>query len=167
MSISLFPVITFYASRETRNEDHYFRRHSCAVSQTLYKTKSFILCYARCPRREVIIVIISVILSKKCICTCVLLRTVSEIELFHCTIHCTLYRRATRHVLTRVAKCTDVDGGIFETVLSHRTLTLKKSIPALETICNISFSSKILGLYSEIALSRKPLGIGHMYIHTF
>jgi hypothetical protein len=26
-------------------------------------------------------------------------------------------RRATRHVLTRVAKCTDVDGGIFENVL--------------------------------------------------
>jgi hypothetical protein len=25
-----------------------------------------------------------------------------------------LYRRATRHVLTRVAKCIDVDGGIFE-----------------------------------------------------
>jgi hypothetical protein len=42
---------------------------------------------------------------------------VSEIELFHCTVHCTLYRRATRHVLTRVAKCIDVDGGIFENVL--------------------------------------------------
>jgi len=26
-------------------------------------------------------------------------------------------RRATRHVLTRVAKCIDVDGGIFENVL--------------------------------------------------
>jgi hypothetical protein len=25
-----------------------------------------------------------------------------------------LFRRATRHVLTRVAKCIDVDGGIFE-----------------------------------------------------
>jgi hypothetical protein len=30
------------------------------------------------------------------------------------TIYCTLYRRATRHVLTRVAKCIDVDGRIFE-----------------------------------------------------
>jgi hypothetical protein len=28
-----------------------------------------------------------------------------------------LYRGATRHVLTRVAKCIDVDGGIFENVL--------------------------------------------------
>jgi hypothetical protein len=27
----------------------------------------------------------------------------TEIELLHCTVHCTLYRRATRHVLTRVA----------------------------------------------------------------
>jgi hypothetical protein len=29
--------------------------------------------------------IVSVILSKKCICTCVLFLTVSEMELFHCT----------------------------------------------------------------------------------
>jgi hypothetical protein len=36
--------------------------------------------------------------------------------IFHCTEHCTLYRRATRHVLTRVAKCIDADGGIFENV---------------------------------------------------
>jgi hypothetical protein len=28
-----------------------------------------------------------------------------------------LYRRATRHVVTRFAKCIDVDGGIFENVL--------------------------------------------------
>jgi hypothetical protein len=28
-----------------------------------------------------------------------------------------LYRRATRHVLTRVAKCIDADGGIFVNVL--------------------------------------------------
>jgi hypothetical protein len=48
----------------------------------------------------------------KCKCTCVLFRTVSEIEL-----HCTLYRRATRHVLTPFVKCIDVDGGIFENVL--------------------------------------------------
>jgi hypothetical protein len=35
-------------------------------------------------------VIVSVILSKKVyICTCVQFRTVSEIELFHCTVHCT------------------------------------------------------------------------------
>jgi hypothetical protein len=31
------------------------------------------------------------------------------------TVHCK--ERATRHVLTRVAKCIDVDSGIFENVL--------------------------------------------------
>jgi hypothetical protein len=55
--------------------------------------------------------------KQNCIGTSVMFRTVSEIELFHCTVHCTLYRRATRHVLTRVAKYIDVDGGIFENVL--------------------------------------------------
>jgi hypothetical protein len=34
---------------------------------------------------------------------------------------------------------------------------------ALEAVRNIT----ILELYNEIALSRKPLGIGHMYIYTF
>jgi hypothetical protein len=52
--------------------------------------------------------------KKMCICTCVLFQPVSDVELFHCTVHSTLYRRATRHDLTRVAKCIDVDGGIFE-----------------------------------------------------
>jgi hypothetical protein len=37
----------------------------------------------------------------------------------------------------------------------------------LETVSNISFLSTILQLCSEIALSRKPFGIGHMYIYTF
>jgi hypothetical protein len=62
---------------------------------------------------------ILVILSKNCILvgTCVPFGTVSEIELFHCTVHRTLYRQATRHVLTRVAKCIDVEGEIFENVL--------------------------------------------------
>jgi hypothetical protein len=55
--------------------------------------------------------------KQMCICTCVLIRTVSEIQLFHCTVHCKPYRRATSHVLTRVAKCIVVDGGIFENVL--------------------------------------------------
>jgi hypothetical protein len=28
-------------------------------------------------------------------------------------------------------------------------------------------TGRVVRLYSEMALSRKPLGIGHMYIHTF
>jgi hypothetical protein len=62
-------------------------------------------------------VTVPVIPGKNSICTCVPFRTVSETELFHCTVHCTLFRRVTRHGLTRVAKCTDVGGGIFENVL--------------------------------------------------
>jgi hypothetical protein len=38
-------------------------------------------------------VILSVILRKKCVCTCVLFRTVSEIELFHCTVPKLLIRK--------------------------------------------------------------------------
>jgi hypothetical protein len=55
--------------------------------------------------------------TQKSVYARVLFRTVSEIELFHCTVHCTLYRQATRHVLTLVAKFTDVDGEIFENLL--------------------------------------------------
>jgi hypothetical protein len=33
------------------------------------------------------------------------------------SLYSTLYRRATRQVLTRVAKCIDADGGIFGNVL--------------------------------------------------
>jgi hypothetical protein len=40
-------------------------------------------------------------------------------------------------------------------------------LPVLETVRNISFLTTILELYSEISLSRKMFGIGHMYIHTF
>jgi hypothetical protein len=65
-------------------------------------------------------VTVTVILTN-CIHTCVVLRTASEIELFHIITrikeHQIALRRATRHVLTRVAKCIDVDNGIFENVL--------------------------------------------------
>jgi hypothetical protein len=33
------------------------------------------------------------------------------------SLYSTLYKGATRHVLTRIPKCIDVDGGIFEKVL--------------------------------------------------
>jgi hypothetical protein len=38
-------------------------------------------------------VTVSAILSKKCICTCALFRTVSDIELFHCTAPKLLIRK--------------------------------------------------------------------------
>jgi hypothetical protein len=58
-------------------------------------------------------VTVSVILSKYIyVCMCVLFRTVSEIEIFQGSAVV-----ATRHVITRVTKCIDVDGGIFEHIL--------------------------------------------------
>jgi hypothetical protein len=72
-------------------------------------------------------VTVSVILSKKVyMYMCVLFRTVSE--LFHVNA-CIKERqnalmRATRHVLTRVAKCIDVDGGIFENIILSKLYQL-------------------------------------------
>jgi hypothetical protein len=67
-------------------------------------------------------------------------------------------RRATRHVLTRVEKCNDIDGGIFENVLYYVNCTnfITSAINTGKTVHNISLLSTILELYSEIALSRKP-----------
>jgi hypothetical protein len=62
-------------------------------------------------------VIVSVILSKKVYMYMCPIPNGFRDTAFHPTVHCALYRRATRHVLTRVAKCIDVDGGIFENVL--------------------------------------------------
>jgi hypothetical protein len=72
--------------------------------------------------------------------------------------------------LRRVAKCVDVDSGIFEIVLykvnctNFVTWTTNTNI---RKVHNISFLSTILELYSEMALYRKPLRVGHIYIYTF
>jgi hypothetical protein len=60
-------------------------------------------------------VTVSVILSKK-VCTymCPLPNGFRQRVI---SLYSTLYRRTTRHVLTIVAKCIDVDGGIFENIL--------------------------------------------------
>jgi hypothetical protein len=69
-------------------------------------------------------VIVSVILSKKkCIYTCVFSERFRR-QLFHCTVHCTLGRRAKRLVLTRIAKYIDADGGIFENCTNFVTRTI-------------------------------------------
>jgi hypothetical protein len=51
--------------------------------------------------------------------------------------------------------------------LTVLTLSREQYIPVLEMVRNMSFLSTILELYSEIALSQKPFGIGHMYIYMF
>jgi hypothetical protein len=88
-------------------------------------------------------VIVSVILSKKYVCTCVLFRTVSEIELFHCTVSMLLIRK--RYYLLF----------LIPVFIVHVT----KLVQFTCTVYSV--------LYSEIAVSRKPFGIGHMYIYIF
>jgi hypothetical protein len=62
-------------------------------------------------------VIVSVILSKKVyMYMCPIPRDLRDRAV-------SLYRVATRHVLTRVAKCIDVDSGIFENVLYYVNCT--------------------------------------------
>jgi hypothetical protein len=76
------------------------------------------------------------------------------------------YRRTTRHVLTWDAKCIDADGGIFEFVLYYVNCTNFVTWTISTSIRNSTyflFLINNLELYSEIVLSRKPFGIGHMY----
>jgi hypothetical protein len=56
---------------------------------------------------------------------------------------------------------------IYYTTSTVRTLSLEQYIPVLETVCNISFLTTILELYSERALSREQFGIRRMYVHNF
>ena len=77
-------------------------------------------------------------------------------------------RPATRHVRTRAAKCTDVDGGICEYVLywvNWTNFVDFKINTDIKNNTNISLST-ILQLYSEIAVSLKPFAIGNMYMYT-
>jgi hypothetical protein len=53
------------------------------------------------------VITLSAILSKNCVC---ILNGYRDSAI-------SLYRRATRHVLTRAAKCIDVESGISESVL--------------------------------------------------
>jgi hypothetical protein len=112
-------------------------------------------------------VILSVIWRKKCICTCVLFRTVSEIELFHCTvrkidilrsvsntgIHCSSYKIWYSLLSTiHFQKFHRQHQRILQLVWGHGVLL----------VCTVYSTA----LYSEISLSRKPFGIGHMYIYS-
>jgi hypothetical protein len=47
------------------------------------------------------------------------IQKISRVHLSHSErlLHCALYRRSTLYVLARLAKCSDINGGIFENVL--------------------------------------------------
>jgi hypothetical protein len=112
-------------------------------------------------------VIVSVILNNKCMCTCVLFRTVSGIELFHCTApkflirkgYCVLFLTPVfvvqlqftwYNTFSKIPPSTSIH---FQLVWGHGVLL----------VCTV-YSTV---LYSEIALYQKPFGIGHTYIYNF
>jgi hypothetical protein len=113
-------------------------------------------------------VIVSAILSKKCTCTHV--RTVSEIELFHCTVtvHCTDEQHAMSSYELQSALMLTVE---FSKVYYARgtvpTLSLEQQIPVLEPVRDSPFFSTILELYSEIALSETVRNRAHVHVHSF
>jgi hypothetical protein len=79
-----------------------------------------------------------------------------------------LYRRATRHVLSRVARCIDVDGGI-----SEKNIILDE----LYQLCRLNNKYRHYKLYAIFLSyqqfwnctlkSGRPFGIKHMYIYIF
>jgi hypothetical protein len=108
--------------------------------------------------------IASVILSQKTVYVHVSYsRTVSKIELFHCTDE---QHAMSSHELQSAVMLTVAFSKVYYTRETVPSLSLGQQIPLLETVCNISFLSTVLELYSEITLSRKPFGIGCMYIYT-
>ena len=78
-------------------------------------------------------------------------------------------RRTTRHVFTRVAKCIDVDGGIFEHLLyTVTTLSLKQQIPVLEIIRkrNILINNFEV-VHSNSSISETVRNRTHVHINIF
>jgi hypothetical protein len=93
--------------------------------------------------------------KKKCICTCVLFRTVPEIELFHCTVQKLLIRK--RYYV------------LFLILVFIVQVTKFSKIPPSTTMHSETRvrTWRVVRLHSGIARSRKPFGIGHTYIYIF
>jgi hypothetical protein len=70
-----------------------------------------------------------------------------------------LYRRATRHVLTRVAKCTDGDGGILETGKHYQLCHLNTKYRYKKQHVISSLSTNV----GTVQWTLNPFGIGQMY----
>jgi hypothetical protein len=105
---------------------------------------------------------VSGILSKKCICTCVLFRTVFEIELFHCT--------APKLLIIKRYYVLFLIPVFIVQVTKLVQFTYYNTFSKIPPSTSVHFATRVrtwrvARLYSEIALSRKPFGIGHMYIY--
>jgi len=129
-----------------------------------------------------------------CICTCVIFRTVSEIQLFHCRVAKPPTIRNSAHTKpstvfnissgTTIAEAVNVQHisifGICEDVRHFAQYSYSVThYQQLQQPTDASYSgavrrewTTILGaisklLYSATTLSPKPFGIGHVYIYTF
>jgi hypothetical protein len=102
--------------------------------------------YTRCPRKKGDI-ILSAILGKNSICTCVLFRMLPDNSYFTFVI--------CKHVLE-----------IFTTLLQCHYQQSQRVTNDSHAGKKIIFGAKSKLLYSEIVLSRKLFGIGYMYVHT-
>jgi hypothetical protein len=102
-------------------------------------------------------VTVSVILSKMCKCTCVLFRTVSEIELFHCTVPKLLIRN-------RYYACSSDDiGTVYLIYYSFEKFTvninaIRASCEGMACCSSVQWNSSI----SETVLNRT-----HIHMHFF
>jgi hypothetical protein len=111
-------------------------------------------------------IIVSVVLKR--IYTCVLFRTVSEIQLFHCTGPKLLIRK--RYYVLFVIPVFIVQ--VTKLVQFTQYNTFSKIPPSTSMhIATRVWTWRVARLYSvlysEIALSRKPFAIGHMYLYNF
>jgi hypothetical protein len=96
--------------------------------------------------------------QKSVLCTCVLFRTVSEIQLFHCTV---LLIRKRYYVLFLIQVF------IVQVKRSQSIIHFRKSTVIINALCNscedMACCSPVqctVYCSSDIALSRKPFGIG-------
>jgi hypothetical protein len=111
--------------------------------------------------------IVSAILKKKWICTCVLFRTVSEIEIFHCTVSKLLIRKILRMVSNTGVYCQVTKLVQFTWYNTFSKIPPSTSMHFVARVRTWRVARLYSVLYSEIALSRKQFGIGHMYMYTY
>jgi hypothetical protein len=80
-------------------------------------------------------VIVSVVLSKNFVCTCVLFQTVSEIDSYF-TVHCTEEQHVmSSHELHSALMLTVEFSKMYYTRETVPTLSLEQQIPVLEKLC--------------------------------
>jgi hypothetical protein len=83
----------------------------------------------------------------------------------------TVQRRATRHVLTRVPKCIDVDGGIFENVLYYvnctKFITWKRNTGIKNNTLYLFLTNYLGTVQWNSSISETVRNTKHVHIYSF